>query len=167
MSKPDTIEPTCRPFVESDREFVVSTWSSSFRTSYAAGVIPMDAWAGIMRPVLSGFLDRPDVRTIVSFERTSPDFLYGFATVDTTEQHDRDAKGRWVSWPAVVYYVFVKANFRRWGIARGLLKAAGVDVAGRFLFACKTSIGIDLAERKAPLAKWNPLVVRFPKPQDK
>jgi hypothetical protein len=85
--------------------------------------------------------------------------LLGFIVVDTVEK------------PALVYYVFAKEHYRRggggriWrgpGLGRQLFAAAGVDPGQPFNFVCSTPI-CRMLERKIPMARWRPLLGRFPK----
>jgi hypothetical protein len=145
---------------DNDRDFVISSWSSSYRVSYAAGLISMSRWASVMRLELGEILGRPNVRTLLAVEKTAPTFLYGFITADTTTQHERRGRCKVREWPALVYYCYVKAAYREHKIARGLFAALGIDPSTPFLYACKTPGSTRLAN-KIPLAKWNPLVARF------
>jgi len=154
-----------RPAEQRDRDFVVSSWSSSYRTSYVAGLISMDSWADVMHRQLANVLDRPDVRTVVAVDTEDRAFLYGFLTADTTPQVEQLSDNKHRTWPAMLYYVFVKAAYRRSGIARGLFDAAELDPRSQFLYACKTPLAGRLVN-KIPLAKWNPLVARFGKHQN-
>lgn len=147
---------------QADRDFVVSSWSSSFRTSFAAGILDMEHYAEVMHAQIERYLDRPDVRTIIATPRRDPSTIYGFITADTTTQLEMLEDRRTRAWPALVYYCYVKAPYRRTGIARGLFEAVGVDVRRPFLYLCKTPWTSRLAS-KAPEAKWQPLVARFGK----
>jgi len=146
----------------SDRRFVISTWSSSYKNAHAAGMIASEDWPGVMHPQITKLLDRPGTRTIVAYER--PSFLYGFICGDTS--------GRL----PVVHYVYVKGAFRaqqvapvgepeRWSgprHARGLFAALGVDPAQPFLYTCKTADVVDLdIANKIPLARFKPGAARY------
>ncbi len=147
---------------EADRTFVVESFLTSQRTSYSAGLIPMDRWFDVMRPVFTELLARPGMRAVVAFERDDPDFAYGWCAADPTEQRipGKDGSVRW--WPALVLYTFVKQNWRRQGVARKLFGAVGVDVSKPFLYAANTVTASRLAG-KVPQAKFDPLAARFPK----
>lgn len=125
-----------------DRAFVLSAWSSSYKSSHFAGAITAEDWATVMHDQLGKVIDRPRTRTIVAWDR--PAFLYGFIAGDTSGV------------VPIVHYVYVKDPFRsqpepgaRSGprIARGLLEALGVDPARRFLFSCRTPIVATLQGR--------------------
>lgn len=143
-----------------DESFVVSTWSASFKTSHSAGLIQSEDWATVMHEQIAKVLARAGARTLVAYERTDPSFLYGFIAGDTT-----DAR------MPVVFYVYVKEPYREagWengkrigdGYARQLFRALGVDPARPFVYVCKTPIVSRLAG-KIPMARWNPLVARYP-----
>lgn len=145
-----------------DRTFVVESMLESQRTSYSAGLVPIDDWFTTMRAPYTKLLGRDGMRIIVAYEHDDEDFLYGFIAADPTEQRlaDRDGAVRW--WPALVLYVFVKQNYRREGIGRALFNAVGVDPAKPFLYAANTQQASRLAS-KVPQARFNPLAARFPK----
>lgn len=148
-----------------DREFVRSTWSSSYRLSDYAGLVPMDRWADVMHPIIDRLLDSPHVRTLVAHEPGEPDhlgrpYLYGFIASSSTLV------------PGVPYvlYAYVKASYRR-GVSKGyapfgrlLFEAAGIDPRKRFVYACRTGIVADLAS-KIPCAEFDPLPARFMEPK--
>jgi GNAT superfamily N-acetyltransferase len=151
-----------RPMTAADRTFVCDGWVASLRTSYDAGPIDMENWHSVMWAQVERYIDRPDVRTVVAFEATDPAFLYGFICADTSEQVEHLRGGATKAWPAFVYYVFVKAPYRRSGVARGLFEAIGIDPRARWLYGWATPLARDL-KAKIPQAKKNPLPARFGK----
>lgn len=141
---------------DSDRFFVVSMWTQSYRTAFTAGMIQDEDWYPIMDAQVAKAMARPDVRTIVAADG---DGLYGFITADTEER------------PPLVYYVYVKESYRRgghgrlWsgaGLARQLFAAIGVDPSRPFHYVCSTP-WVPKLERKIPMASWKALWGRFPK----
>jgi hypothetical protein len=147
-----------RPMLAVDRQFVLSGWSSSYRTSDRAGMIPMDEYAEVMHRWIGRILDHPSTVTLVAEQpgETVEDgkpFLYGFVCFSP---------------PSYVYYLFVKTSYRRArsrynlasGYATQLLAATGIDPRSPFEYACHTATVSDLA-RKIPLAEHNPLPARF------
>jgi GNAT superfamily N-acetyltransferase len=143
-----------------DLPFVISSWSSSYRTSYYAGLVTMNDWADVMHVQLRKILARPSIVTCVAHDPDedlagSADLL-GFIAGDVADR----------SKVPLVLYVFVKAHYRGNGVARGLFNALGVDPSKPFDFACKTPVVREL-ERKIPYARWSPLRARFemPKPE--
>lgn len=163
-----------RPMEPEDRTFVIDAWIRSFRTSNHAGLISMDTWRSVMWPEIEALLERPSVRTIVAHDPDADESvaLCGFIAFDVT------------TWSTpMVFYVYTKQAYRRggngrlWqgpGLARQLFAAAAIDPARPFLYACKTAVladrpsdGDELEEpglqRKIPLARWAPILARFPK----
>lgn len=123
---------TFRPMTADDRQFVISTWSSSFRTSPYAGMIRNDRWSDVMHPETAALIDRATTRTIVACEPSELDhlgrqFLYGFIATGPSRM-------------PLVHYCYVKNKFRRRGIARRLFDAAGIDPAGGFVYTYRTNI---------------------------
>jgi len=144
-----------RDATAADRHFVVSSWTQSYRTAFTAGFIQEEDWYRVMDEQVAKAMARPDVRTVVAAEGGG---LYGFITADVEER------------PALVYYVYVKAAYRRgghgrlWdrGLARQLFAAVGVDPALPFHYVCSTPM-VRTLERKIPMAAWRPLFGRFDK----
>lgn len=153
-----------RPTEPIDQSFIVDAWVSSFRLSNSAGLIQMEDWRSIMFAQVVKALSRPDVETIVAYDPDAADRLAdlaGFITFDRTTR------------PIGVYYVYVKQAYRRGrghlgpeGIGRGLFRAAGIDPALPFWYACKTPI-VGKVTHKIPMARWNPLAARFPKEKER
>lgn len=145
-----SIEEPCPLMCE--RRFITSQWSSSFKSSHYAGMIYTDDWATVMHPQISRVLDRPDTTTIVAFDDKDRRFLYGFICGDVSQR------------PPIVFYVYIREPFRKWGYARGLFGELGVDPTRHFLYTAKTGMVPRLAE-KIPAARYEPRVVRYPKEQ--
>jgi len=137
---------------EEDRVFVVSSWLDSFRESHTAGMIAMATFYDKMWGEIENLMDRSGSRTIIACNAGDPNQLHGFVTFDLDTGTD----------PPVVHYLYVKAPFRRWGIARGLFAAAGINSERPMDYTFKTSVVVRLAN-KIPLARWQPMLARFPK----
>lgn len=148
------------PTNEGERIFIVSTWASSCKKSYDAGIIWTEDWASIMHPQIGRILDQPHARVVLAVDSEDPSFFYGWIAGDTTEA------------TPIVYYVYVKEPYRRAGYrigqrvgdgyARQLFAAFGVDPAAPFTYVCQTPAMIKLRD-KIPRARRNPLEVRYPK----
>lgn len=145
----------------SDRQFVIATWSSSYKNAHAAGIIASEDYPDAMHWSLGKLLDRPTTRALVAYEPESPDFLYGFIAGDTS--------GATGPLP-IVFYVYVKEPYRstlrldgtRSGPrhCRNLFRALGVDPGEPFLYGCQTSIAIRL-KHKIPRGKFVPATIRY------
>lgn len=145
-----------------DVKFALESFLETQRTSYSAGLVPIEDWFDVMRPVYAKLMQREGMRTMIAYEEDDADFFYGCLIADPTEQAIPGKEGNVRYWPALVLHVFVKANFRRVGIARQLFAAVGIDPARPFLYSSNTVIASRLAS-KTPLASFNPLACRFPK----
>lgn len=132
----------------SDRSFIISTWSSSYKESRYAGIISDEDWGTVMHPQFEKHLDRDDTRAIIACDRNDGSQFYGWIAGNILER------------TPVVFFVYVKIAYRRVGIARRLFEALGVDPQRRFVYPCGMSIAIDLAH-KIPLAKLNPNGLRY------
>lgn len=134
-----------------DHDFVVSTWSISYKKSHTAGIVQADDWAAIMRPQIVKILARPGMRAMLAHDEADPDYFYGWIAGDTTNHSD-----------PIVAYIYVKEPHRRQGIARGLFAALGVDPTKSFTYACKTGIVSELSS-KIPFARFNNNDIRYSK----
>lgn len=150
-----------RRAVEADLAYVRHTWMDSMRTSPTAGVIAMSRWSDVMRVELDDILSRPELEVWVAYHpgaAPGDTDLYGWLALERTWIDNR--RNRVTASPLLVY-VYVKLANRRWGIARGLLRAAGVGPVQHF--ACKTSDVADLMRAgKLPGARHEHLVLRHP-----
>lgn len=152
----------CRPADlanPSERNFIVNGWCDSYKDADMAGLIQIEDWFAVMIPQVVKAMNRPGVRTMIAIDSDDADQFYGFITADTLEQ------------PPLVYYVYVKSYYRRggrgrlWdgpGAARQLFAAIGVDPGAPFRYVCSTAI-LKVLARKIPMARWQPLLGRFPK----
>lgn len=152
-----------RPADAGDRTFIIQNWLDSYRTAFSAGLIAMEDWYKVMWPQVEKVLDRPGVRTLVAHETDETERvadLYGFITFDPAMRHLLGRDKRATILPTVVY-VYVKGSHRRWGYARKLFAAAGIDPRSEFVYVCDTEATKRL-RMKIPNAKWAPLSARFP-----
>jgi hypothetical protein len=157
---------------ESDFRFVVETWLDTYRDAHAAGLIQWDDWFTVMRPQLIKVLSRPGVETFVAAwvgEEPGLADLAGWISVERgysiplTRSSGSRHRREMVECPEpLVHFVYVKAGYRRGGVARGLFRAAGVDPLGPFRYTCKTGLVTELASR-IPYSKWCPLIARHPR----
>ena len=133
-----------------ERQFVIATWSSSFKKAFAAGLIATEDWPAVMHPQLGKILDRAGSRAVIACDTEDSTFFYGWIAGDTSECMP------------VIYYCYVKEPYRKAGYARQLFAAFDVDPSQPFTMACQTPTSIALRD-KIPRARWNPLEVRYPK----
>lgn len=165
-----------RPAADADLPLVVDSWAESYRTAHAAGMIAMSRWRDVMEVEIRAVLARPGCEVTVAHhpgeEGTRAD-VYGWIAVEHGGfyvETKRRRSGRLkrvlvrVGEP-LVHYVFVKRGYRRMGLARRLLVAAGVDVAAPFAYTCKTGV-VSRLSPKIPRARWEPLIARFPPAQE-
>lgn len=140
-----------RPAVPRDRDFIVGSWESSYQDAHTSGMVPMIMWAGVMRPIVEHYLDRPYTRCIVAYNPDDTDplaDLHGFICGEPDEK------------PPIVLFVYVKEAFRRAGIATKLFAALGIDPNRPFEYLCSTPVMPHLV-RKVPFAKWKPNRARY------
>lgn len=145
-----------------DWALVVDSWLSSFRTSHAAGLIAMEDWRSVMTGQVNKLLARPGVKVTVACrpgaEGTRAD-LYGWVAVEAAYTF-LDRAGRERRMPPMVLFVYVKDHYRGMGFARGLLRAAGIELGDAFDYAAKTPV-VSKLRTKIPRARWNPLRARY------
>lgn len=134
-----------------DRAFVVSSWASSYRDDFSAGIIHRSDWHNVIRTTIGAIIDGAGMRTIVMY---SPDAepgngdLLGFIC------------GRKEPKPYVAY-CYVAHAARGLGLARWAFEALGVDPRARFEFGCRTRASSEIIDAgKLPAARWNPVPLR-------
>ena len=145
-----------RPATAADMALVLDSFVDSYRTAHAAGLILMDDWREVMWRQFERILARPGVATIVAYHpgaEPGVSDLYGWIAVAPAEDGKRPR-------PKLVLYVYVKEHYRRMGIARGLLRQAGLEPDDAFEYAAKTAV-VSKLRNKLPCARWNPLRARF------
>lgn len=140
------------PHAIDDRKFICDSWSRSLRMCESAGFVDMRHWMAIAVEQAKRYLARSYVTTIVAYEDASwasAADIYGYVIVDTTEALP------------LLYYAYVKDEYRRRGFARALFAAAGIDPADRFGYLCETRSTVALVEAgKMPKATHDPVPIR-------
>lgn len=110
------------------RSLIFATWLKSYQNSslFAKGV-PRETFFAQHHKVIERILERAEVRLAVLPD--DPSVVFGWAVTE----------------PGLVHYVYVKPDFRKYGIARALL----AHVAGEpWRYSHSTYILRDLRERK-------------------
>ncbi len=101
--------------------FILDSWLKSFRKSRKAGVVPNNLYTPVYTETIRQLLSR------CAQVLTAVDQILGWLC------HERTSDGQ-----PVVHYAFVKSRYRRRGILRSLLTAAGIDPAQRFYYTFGT-----------------------------
>ncbi len=138
-----------RPAEPRDAEFIIPNWSRTYKASRSNGMIASENWAGVMHREIHQLLNRPEVRTIVAYDDSAEDFLYGFIAGNPTSS------------PPFVFWVHVKENYRRAGYARGLFDALGIDPRQPFSYTCWTPMILKVSSKiprttHVPLTQYHP-----------
>lgn len=116
-----------RPPSPSDKNFILSSWTESFRRSPWSGTLPDKPFYDEMRAHLSELMLRPSTSILCCFA--------------PGEQPPNDVLG-WVCFEAdklVLHYVYVKHAFRGEGVARALLKRSGLS-GGTYTHKTKSAV---------------------------
>ncbi|HEX4351832.1 MAG TPA: GNAT family N-acetyltransferase [Polyangiales bacterium] len=144
-----------RPAVDADRQFIVSGWSASYRSSHDIALVPSEWYADIYHRVINYHLDR--VAVLVAHGETET--LFGFIAFDP-QTYVATINDRRVTLDGHVYYIYIAEPFRRRRIARRLLEAAGIAPDQRFGFACRTRWSWML-RAKTPNAEYDSFKSRY------
>lgn len=138
-----------RPATAADRPFIVSGWSSSYRSS-SDETAPTSLYAKQKHEEIDFYLAR--CSTLVAHGETGT--LFGFIAYDPAVY--ATAGKRRVTFNGYVLYVYTAEPFRRrFGVATRLFEVAGIDRNRRFGYLCRTRASWELRS-KAPLAKHDP-----------
>ncbi len=152
-----------RPAVAGDMSFVVPTFCDNTKRNKTAGICPFDEWNETTGRHFNRILERPGVECWVAYHPGAvpgQSDLYGWLALERGHYVMRGGRLQLATKPLVIF-VYVKALFRRRGIARGLLRAAGV--AGSFDYAISTPSIAQLRPKLPPDAVWQDLTLRLPK----
>ncbi len=155
-----------RPGVASDSNFLFSSLLRSFRESDAVGLIPMELYYKVFHEVVVLILSRPGIEILVATNpgMEPPNDIQGFVLWEKGPFFVGGEK-RKVTQPAV-HYVYVKRNFRGWGVGKALLRAA-VDPGKPFFYTFATTAGDALLRSTRAVAVHKESIVRYPKvPKD-
>ena len=110
-----------RPADERDLPLILNSWLKSYRNAPACTTVPNDIYFSEDRGQKARILDLlSNGQTLIACDPEDDDCVYGWIC---TEEPGVS------SVPPVVHYVYVKQAYRLRGVARGLLKAAGVGDA--------------------------------------
>ncbi|MBU6278588.1 MAG: hypothetical protein KGN78_05035 [Actinomycetales bacterium] len=129
------------------RSLIFATWLKSYQNSslFAKGV-PRETFFAQHHKVIERILERAEVRLAVLPD--DPSVVFGWSVTEPCQRIsivDRDAGIVRVTPESVVHYVYVKPDFRRYGIAKALL----AHVAGEpWRYSHSTYILRDLRENK-------------------
>jgi len=110
-----------RPAGENDRNFIFSKWLKNYKfSSRFAKRIKNDVFYKWHQLILENILARPSCSIVIAHPTDDPDVNLGFICFETIE----DLK--------VIHYVFVKPEFRNFGLGRTLYNHAMDDSIGGF-----------------------------------
>ena len=145
-----------RPACAADRDFIVSGWSASLRSSRDIPLVPMSTYATTFRPIIEGHLARAQV--LVAHGEAG--VLFGFLAFDPSTYVATIGR-RHITLDGYVLYAYTAAPFRRrYGVQRRLFAAAGISPLQRFGYACRTRSSWELRS-KIPLAEYDPYRARY------
>lgn len=167
----------CLPRGEGDLSMVVKTWADNFKRADAAGILPSRggpapaeySYDNVMSRTLWMAFRRPGLTVWLAVlpDEEPPLDVAGFMVSEIGPNVGRRIGDRVVvhfAEKALVHYVYVKNDYRRHGIARGLFAAAGIDPTRPFLYSCRTSMVAKLAGLgHLRHAEWNPAPIRHAK----
>lgn len=135
-----------------DEKFVLDSWARSFRLSESAGFVDMEHWMRTAVEQARRYIKRSYVTTLIAYEDAEwaqDADIYGYIVADTTEL------------VPLLYYGYVKDEYRKRGFARALFAALGIDPAARLRYLCETRSSKQIvAAGKMPRAEHDPVLIR-------
>ncbi len=117
-----------RPSSAEDFQLVLESWLGTWKTARAAGCIPNNMFDQVQTALIEQLLAR-GMKIDVITPSNRPQQVMGWIAYEA----DPKAPGK-----SLVHYLFVKAPFRRRGLANTLLRHVGND-DGRFVYTHETS----------------------------
>lgn len=123
-----------RPYQPTDEAFLFNSWLKSYRNSDFARALRNDIFYSMHHLVIERILQRPTTQVLIACDPTAPDVVYGYLVAER------------VGGPPIYHFLYVKAAFRRAGIAKALLEATGASSGlAFFTHATKDSLAIARA----------------------
>lgn len=139
-----------RPLRPSDRRFVAATWAQAWRRPVEAGLISVAAWRQAAFRTVEELLGVAGVAVTVVVDRDSASGdadLFGYLALQHVAGEPMP----------LILFCYVKRDYRRNGLARALLREAGLDLAMPLPCVCWTRDATELREAgKLPNAQWRP-----------
>lgn len=128
QAAPQTTWYTIRPHATEDLPVVHESWAGTWKTARAAGCIPNNLFDEVQRALIEQLMAR-GMKIDVIAPSNRPEQVLGWIAYEP----DPKAPGK-----SIVHYLFVKAPFRRRGLAETLLAHIG-NGDGRFVYTHETS----------------------------
>lgn len=123
---------------------VIDSWCTFYQRSAYSGCVPNNVAGAVWAESIRQLLTR-GATMYVAINPAKPDHWLGYALLERT--------GDGVP---VVHFAFVKPTYRREGVLRSLLSAAGIDRKGRLFWTFQTG-----SERRVfPAGRFEPSVAR-------
>jgi GNAT superfamily N-acetyltransferase len=172
------MKPVTRPAKPADHDFIAATWSTCWGRPPEASCVTPAAWRTAVWASVPAILARPDVRVLVAADADTADHvtdLFGWlawkprAVECVVNGYTRRPTYRLAEGGPLplVFCAYVKRDYRRNGIARSLFRAAGIDLAGEFVYACHTRAASALADAGKIRATWCPALGRLPQERNR
>jgi GNAT superfamily N-acetyltransferase len=139
-----------RPGTPADHPFLFGTWLRNYRASPFARRMRNDAYFALHHQAIDRILARGG-RLVIAHPEGAPETILGYLVYEYVP----DLRIAGVAVPEfIVQYLYVKKNFRGWGVARTLMESQGI-VPGAVAF---THIAPDTEAlwRKYPTASYWP-----------
>jgi GNAT superfamily N-acetyltransferase len=123
-----------------ERDPILSSWLQSYRTADAAGLISEKRWGKVMSTEMNSILAR--ARVVVA-RGDDPGTFYGWVAFER---------------PGLLHYVYVWLPYRGRGVARALVRGAGLREP--FFYSCETERGEEIADAMNPRPIFRPQLAR-------
>jgi hypothetical protein len=142
VPKAQTDQVYIRPMREKDVNFIIASWLNNYKESPFGKRITKQIYFTEQQNTIKRILQSEGVSVAVACNPEDHDFIYGYLVTEATPEMPS------------VHYAFVKATFQKFGIAKIMMKASGID-PHRFFFTHWTPICHDYLERH-PECVYNP-----------
>jgi hypothetical protein len=133
--------------VQEDRQFVFNSYLRSFRKSRHAGPIPYCLHYDVYRSAMEFFLAQPDTEVWVCTADSGT--ILGYAVVSKQPGQ-----------LPCVHYAYTKELFRRKGVMKACLRAAGIDLQHPAEYSHKTDDLVWLS-RKYPKLRYALVAAKY------
>ncbi len=127
-----------RPAIAEDAPYILSAWTRSYHRDFIGNFFrPWELYLPAARARIADILARDTTNVLVAALPDNPDFIVGYLV------WEEDSNGK-----SIIHYVQVKGGWKKRGIAKFLLRKAGIDIREPLFVSCVTDICHHLKQGK-------------------
>lgn len=126
----DTTQLLIRPAIAEDAAYILSSWTRSYHRDFIGNFFrPWELYLPAARDRIANILARDTTNVIVAVQPEEPDIILGYLVWEEDSNNQN-----------IIHYVQTRGGWKRKGIAKFLLRKAGIDVQKPLFVSAVTDI---------------------------